>query len=85
MPIARVDNLSDRFPACPRAPFARTLPDLELDIGIGDSEHLAAPIRLRGEGSRSLGSVGFIGRAMSPQNSGREQHSLIRVEISLIT
>ena len=63
MPIARVDNLSDRFPACPRAPFARTLPDLELDIGIGDSEHLAAPIRLRGEGSRSLGSVGFIGRA----------------------
>ena len=45
---------------------------------------LTAAIRLRGEGSRSLGSVGFIGRANVPQNSGREQHSLIRAEISLI-
>ena len=33
----------------PKAPFAWTKPGLELEIGIGDFEHLAAPFRLRGK------------------------------------
>jgi hypothetical protein len=33
----------------PKAPFAWTKPGLELEVGIGDFEHLAAPFRLRGK------------------------------------
>ena len=55
----------------PKAPFAWTKPGLELEIGIGDFEHLAAPFALR-EGSRSLGSVGFPGWARCPPKKAGE-------------
>ena len=67
-----------------KAPFAWTKPGLELEIGIGDFEHLAAPFRLRGKVRELSGASHLSAGARCPQNSGREWDSLIRVEISLI-
>jgi hypothetical protein len=66
----------------PGAPFTWTKAGLELEIGFGEFEHLAAPFSPSRQVSRSVGTSD-----LSPgerPNSGEERDSLITVKSSLI-
>jgi len=61
----------------PGAPFTRTKAALELEIGFGDPEHLAASLfRLLGNVRDLSGQIRFVGKAAA-RNSGRQRDSLM--------